>query len=230
MIQHIVFPTIVGQSEIKQTPQEKDKLLGATLDYLNRNNGFSNESTSDVDLQTNEKFSNLYADISKKVGEYLESMNVQTDNLEINITKSWLNIVEEQHTPVHSHDEAHFSFSYYLNIPEGYTQAISFLKRKHPTEPFVGFFQNTVEAWNGENGLSFSIVPTEGTFVIFPSRLDHKTVGDGVEGGQYLERGVFDMPTLHSKRVCIAGDVILSSKQTSASYAGLQPIGNWRTF
>lgn len=224
-----LWPTVVGETSLEVNPQEKQEYMKAIMAYLQAT-GFSNESTSDVCLQQNGLLQSLYSAIVKEIRQYLTSMNVNTDPLNVNIVKSWLNIVEEQHTPLHTHSESHFSFSFYLNIPEHYTQLIEFDNLgKHPTEPFRGFFQDSCNRWDIDNALSFSVNPKNNSLCIFPSDVAHRTIGDGVDG-RYLEHPVKTLEELYGKRVCIAGDVLLTYKETKPSPSGFQPIENWKTF
>ena len=62
--------------------------------------------------------------------------------------------------------------------------------------------------------------------MVFPSAMGHETPMLSDEE----DYGVKDLADLKSRRLSIAGDVIITYKELAAKPLGLQPVKNWRTF
>lgn len=230
MITHMIFPTVIGQEEYYDPIGFKQVFYKNIFKYISEN-GYSNENTGHVDLHHEKEFEDLYRYITFSISKYLETLSISSDTYDINIVKSWLNVIKDRETPTHSHADAHYSFTYYVNLPEDAIQPIVFHTPKipHPNEAYLAMFSNNVKEWNLANSYTWEFTPNEGTIFIFPAHLKHHTyMKEGIP--QEIE-GKFDtIEKMSKKRICIAGDVILTYSKKEAKPTGLQPIENWRNF
>jgi hypothetical protein len=71
-------------------------------------------------------------------------------------------------------------------------------------------------------------VPGEGDLFIFPSSLNHSVKYEFNRG--YYEPPIKSIEDVKMKRICIAGDILLTHKELTTNPLGIQPIENWRHF
>lgn len=229
MKHHALFPTIVSGCEINLTSETKD-LYMRTLVKRFEKHGFSDESTGDVDLHLIPELQSLYDSIIEKVQEHFNGLLVDPNDFDFYITKSWMNVVRNKETPLHSHPDAHFSFSYYLNIPDDYTQNFACVIDDHPSDPYPGFIKFNRFDQSLENCTEVVFENKEGEILVFPSHLTHKTVIIEDYDSAESDDSVKSLQDLYHRRVCIAGDVMTTHKEKVSKSIGLQPVKNWKKF
>jgi uncharacterized protein (TIGR02466 family) len=224
---HTLFPITVCEYEYPKHEKFKQIFFKNGLKHFNKD-GFSEESTGHVTLHHEESYKDLYEFTSYAVKQYLEVLSVNHTLFDVNLVKSWLNVIENRPTPMHAHRDAHISISYYVNTPEESNQAIRFYNYDPRMEPFAGciLYNNTSNNWNELNSYSWQFTPKQGSLFVFPSYIMHDTVCDNPG----KENGVTNNEDLKRKRICIASDVVLTYKEKQAKTLGLQPIKNWRQF
>lgn len=226
MIAHALFPVLVGEFHYPDHEKLKGIFMRDGLKYFNED-GYSQESTGHVSIHHEPDFEELYAFISNCVREYLDALRVD-DNFDINVVKSWLNVLEKRSTPKHAHRDAHLSITYYVSTPENHKQNIVFYNYDPNMEPFAGciMHNNSRNEWNIFNSYSWSFEPKQGTVFVFPAQMMHETNG----GPLVADSGVKTVDDLKNRRICIASDVVLTYKEKAAKSLGLQPVSNWRKF
>lgn len=225
---HSIFPTVIGEDFYTNNDHTKDLVVNTYFEKCDEN-GYSNEITGHINLHHDPRYEYLYKDISHSVLKYLVNMAIMPGVFDVNITKSWFNVTLESNTPMHNHPESHLSFVYYVNHPEDATRPLVLHNTMPtPTEPHEGFFYKNVHEWNHSNSYSWSLHPQEGTLYIFPSKLQHSTVGADV--GSTGNTPNFTKEDLLKKRISLAGDVLLTYKTLSTNPTGLQPVSNWKSF
>jgi uncharacterized protein (TIGR02466 family) len=114
------------------------------------------------------KFDNLLTHISREISEYFYGIMSASQDVEIYITESWFNKTEPGQTHHrHWHPNSILSGVVYLQS-EGDTGKIKFITSQYDVIEF-----NTVES-NLYNSRSWSVLPTAGSMVIFPSSVEHR--------------------------------------------------------
>lgn len=226
MISHALFPTLVAEFQYQRHEEFRDIFMDVGLKHFDQN-GYSHEGTGHVTIHHEPAFEALFRYLSQCVVEYLNTLHVDSENFEINIVKSWLNVLCDNATPIHSHGDAHISFVYYVNLPEDKTQPIRF--HSVIKEPFVGCIRhnNSRDIWTHLNSYSWSFTPKQGTVFVFPATLTHDTIGKEIVK---LDEPTKTKPDLFNRRISIASDVVLTYKQKMGKPLGIQPISNWRKF
>jgi uncharacterized protein (TIGR02466 family) len=227
MIVHPIFPVLVCEFEYPNHEEFKQLFLNQGLKNFNEE-GYSSEETAHVTLHHEEEYAELYKFASESTKQYLEALSVDSDVFNVNVVKSWLNVLENSPSPMHSHRDAHLSFTYYVNTPEKSNQPIRFYNYEPRMEPFPGCIRhnNTSNKWNAFNSYTWQFLPKQGNLFVFPSYIMHDTVCPNPK----KEEGVTSVESLEKKRICIAGDVLLTYKDKTSKTLGLQPISNWKRF
>lgn len=226
MVTHALFPTVIGEFQYPKHEEFRQLFFDVGLKHFT-SEGYSEEETGHVTIHHDPAFEDLYKYLSECIEEYLATLNVDSDNFNINIVKSWLNVLQTRSTPTHSHKDAHISFVYYVNAPESCNQAIRF-HNERPVEPFAGCvrFNNSKNVWNVLNSYTWQFMPQQGTIFVFPASVGHDTLG----GPVVKDEGVKTKTDLTKRRISIASDAVLTYKEKSAKPLGIQPVSNWRSF
>jgi len=226
MIEHRLFPTLVGEFHYPEKDKFKQLFVENIFKYTTQE-GYSNEYSGHVTLHHEKNFENLFKFASEAVETYIERLHIDTYKFDINIVKTWMNIKKNATTPRHAHHDAHLSFTYYVNMPEDCSLPIRFYCPEPKSEPYQGSIQhnNTKNLWDDLNSYTHTFTPIEGQLLVFPSSIQHDTIGY-VTG---IETGINEQNILHY-RLCLAGDILLTYKEKTASPLGIQPVYNWRNF
>lgn len=228
---HAIFPTLVIENTYQDHDKFKDIFKANALKHLNKD-GFSAEATGNVDIHLDDNFEEFFTFISNSVKLYVATLSIDPNIFDFNLVKSWLNISKDSDNPIHNHADAHISFAYYINTPEDVRRYMRF----HISDDINAIFPginvfNPVSSFNLFNSDSWKFATQEGNVFVFPGRLHHSVVAEG--HNQPIvppEQGVKDVEDLFTKRICIAGDFVLTHKDKTSNAMGLQPIKNWRTF
>lgn len=228
MISHALFPTLLGQFDYDFPQKFKETFFDKVYNLVD-SLGNSNEKTGHVDIHHESAFKPLYDFIGTSLKEYISRYNTDPERMNVYIVKSWLNIIKDIQTPYHSHADAHISFVYYMNIPDDIVEPIRFFPNdmgRH--EPYSGFtkYANHTGKWDMFNAQSWEFHPREGNLLIFPASMPHDTLLKKAEA-KNMESQNFPLEKLKTKRISIAGDVILTFKERTAVSMGLQPFDNW---
>lgn len=225
MIQHALFPTLVGEEKYPDSDSFKKIFFENALKHFK--DGYSMETTGNVDLHHDAAFSPFFNFVIATAKEYLTTIGQYTNLYRLNIVKTWLNVITEFHTPMHNHADAHLSFVYYIQIPKDLHKPIYFVNRDRPNDLFHGMTNNDVREWTPYNSETWSFTPSEGQMFMFPGKLYHQTGGYG--NGQ-PDTPITTVDQFAPRRISLAGDILITYKEKAKRAYGIQPIENWRTY
>jgi uncharacterized protein (TIGR02466 family) len=228
MIKHTLFPTLIVEDSYKEHDEFKQTFYNNIMKHVSVD-GYSEERTGNVTLHHDKELSSLYSFVTDKAKEFVRTLKVDDNKFQFNITKSWTNMTHVVDNAVHCHSDSHISFTYYVNIPENGSKALRFYSdHPHPNELYLGFLTHNVDEWNLTNSLAWQFSPEQGDLFIFPSRLKHSVNYEFTRG--YSEPPIKSIEDVKMKRICIAGDILLTHKELTTNPLGIQPIENWRHF
>jgi len=225
MIAHALFPTLVAECHYDKKEDFKNRFFNRVFHHIDEY-GYSMETTGNVNIHLDDELSDLFDFAASNAFQYLKTMEVN-DEFDLNLVKTWLNIITEFHTPYHNHQDAHLSFVYYVQIPEGMDKPVNFAIHEKPNELFHGMTNANIVKWNMWNSPTWFFNPVEGQMFMFPGKLYHYTSGSG--------SGSPDMPVktlddLKPRRISIAGDFVLTYKKKIGRAYGIMPISNWKVY
>lgn len=226
MIAHALFPTLVGEWQYSNHQQFKDQFFNVVPNHMD-SNGYSMETTGDVDLHHDTELTEIFDFAAKCAVDYMNTLKLDLSVFNLNLVKTWLNIITEFHTPSHNHADAHLSFVYYVQIPQGLNKPIFFTPQHKPNELFHGMNNSNILEWNIYNSGSWYFEPKEGQLFMFPGNLYHHTGG---YGSGKVDTGCKTLDDFKPRRISIAGDFLLTYNKKIGRAYGIQPISNWRTY
>ena len=222
-----LFPLTVLKETISIEEEEREKLVNAIKKMKETNNEKNSSSyawTGDTNghefLFSNNLFKNLSNQISKFIVEYLKTLEINTDLLDIYYQRSWATFTEnEQSINFHTHSQSNISFAYYLLKPEG-SGGIIFKSNELQNEVAKNIFTsskleksliNKPNAYNSDRSM-FDL--EQDSIIIFPSKTLHATAPN--KSGH--------------PRISISGDVSIMLKE-SKGFEHLMPnFSNWTKF
>jgi hypothetical protein len=227
MTTHSLFPTLITERSNDNHATFKKVFVNNVHKHMTED-GRSDESTGHVDIHTDPGFKEFFTFIADSVREYVSTLNIDPDTFEYNLVKSWLNTTTESDNPIHDHADAHVSFSYYVNIPEGLEKFLVFYRPHDTNSLYNGMLNFNINEHNAFNASTWKLRPEEGKVFVFPSSLKHSVLAPHHDEPVFVpEMGTVDVM---SRRICIAGDFLLTHKHKTTQFLGLQPVKNWRTF
>ena len=206
-----IFPTVIYRGQVKCHREFKEKYLLELLEYwhfaedLPRQELKSPENSGRYFLHHNENYSDFFKCLDDNVRQYLKVLSVKEEKLNTYVTKSWLNIHQEDlpDIKVHTHNCSDISFCYYLNTNTS-SDALCFHQAENNNEVSEFMFQTNnekyrlIDKYNKYNCNNYTVTPIEGTVVLFPSSMMHSTM-------QTVQR--------YGQRVSICGDITLTLKE-----------------
>lgn len=216
-----LFPTLVVTETYKQHDQFKKIFFDNLPKYL-REDRITGEQSGHVDLHLNPDFEEFFQFVSSTANEYIDTLIGTKEIWEPWLVKTWFS---DFNVPLHSHDDAHLSFVYYVNIPKNAAYPLHFIPPIDRLNDLTGgmFLSHkdvkAVEYNNQYNCSSVEFQPTEGALLVFPAKMKHLVETHKVE----LQ------PKITDRRISLAGDFILTLKEKTARSMGLQPVSNWRS-
>jgi hypothetical protein len=231
MQQHALFPTLVAEDLNPHNAWLKEIFFPNAMKHFT--DGVSDEGTGALALQTDPSFAPIYEYVTSKAKEYLVHLRVDPRTHDINIVKSWLNVSAVIDNPMHNHADAHLTFTYYINVPNDKQRDIRFFTEKQRNNLYHGMLENNVVDYNVFNSTSWGFTPQEGSIFLFPGHLNHSVLPRNrtcPDTDVSKEPPVKDLEDLKTRRICVAGDIVLTYNSGNNKYLGLQPVKNWRTF
>ena len=223
-----IFPLTIYQSKIEIEKNEKKKLISLikdmkvnskNLEYYNKVGSWTGDTQGFENLHHNPDFINFHKEVKKKIIEYLNVLNIDQNQLDIYVQRSWATISEgKEHIDKHSHLQSHISFAYYLKKSKGDSK-INFYDDKRHNELIPGLFESPtankrkiLKKIDLHNSSSISIDPDEGDIVIFPSKTPHSTQPN----------------VTNNERISISADITLIAKDSELLEHLAPPISNWQ--
>jgi hypothetical protein len=227
MINYALFPTLVSEFHYEYPLRFKKVFFESVFDHLNEN-GESSEQTCHVTIHHDERYKEIYEFAVSCVKQFIRTYNVNPDLFDINVVKSWLNILGGQSNPNHNHADAHISFVYYVHVPDTVQNSIRFYNYENRHEPFSLFckMNNQNNMWDHFNSYTWQFKPIDGQLMVFPASLNHDTIGHD----ERLSCNIKIVEDIENRRIAIAGDILLTHKEKNSKHLGLQPVKNWRLF
>jgi uncharacterized protein (TIGR02466 family) len=225
-----IFPTIIYRGEISCHRAFKEKYQEELCNYwhfaedLPREELQSPENSGRYFLHHEEKYKDFFKCLSDNVRQYLKILEIDDSLLNVNVTKSWLNIHKENlpNIKTHIHNCSDISFCYYLNCNET-SDKLCFHQAKNNNEVSEFMFETTVsgkynliKSYNKYNCNNYISTPIEGTVILFPSSLMHSTI---------------KMQERVGTRISICGDITLTVVEDyiKCEYSRVDP-SLWRRF
>lgn len=208
---HEMFPLIVYQGTIDCHEEFKKKHLEDLKQYWF--NGYENESpeySGKIFVHQQEKYKLFFNDLKNNVNQYMQHLNVDYTKLSYHIIKAWVGCHLDNETPElkpHYHNESNISFVYYLKTNDT-SDKLCIQQKNNQNEISGGLFEigtkrNIITAYNKYNCNYYTITPTEGTVIIFPSNTYHFTQ-------KFTDR--------KGERVVIPGDIRVTLNNNNFNY------------
>ena len=171
-------------------------------------------------LFSNTLFKNLSKKISTVIIEYLNLLEINTNNLDIYYQRSWATYTEnEQSINFHTHSQSNISFAYYLLKPEK-SGGIIFRSNELQNEVAKNIFTNSklekslINKANPYNSDRSMFDLDQDSIIIFPSKTPHATVPN--KSG--------------SPRISISGDISIMLKDSKGFEHLMPSFSNWTKF
>lgn len=230
---HNIFPVSIWQADYTSADLFNDIVLNDVPDYVDKT-GKTGEHVFNKFHQL-QSYGAFYTFVADQIKNYIEAMGVSTRGMNVNITKSWLEIKKETTLATHTHGDNHYSFVYVVNNPPEIRKDIYFCHPSadhHHNEPHRGFFSWSRKAETYENTLTWGLPSDVGTLYVFPSKLQHGTHGI-YDPNVSTSSGVFSIDDAKSSRVVLAGDTIITIKDELKevyNHLGVKDPKEWRTF
>ncbi len=222
-----LFPLTVMKDKIIVEDKERNLLVSEIFKmkeqkYKNENSNFA--WTGDTNgyefLFSNNLFKNLSNKISNVIINYLKTLEINTDSLDIYYQRSWATFTEsEQSINFHTHSQSNISFAYYLLKPPG-SGGIIFKSNELQNEIAKNIFTtskieksliNKANAYNSDKSM-FDL--EQDSIIIFPSKTPHATA-----------------PNKSGKtRISISGDITIMLKNSNGFEHLMPNFKSWTKF
>jgi len=225
-----LFPLTIYKNLVGLDLEERNKLIELILNMekeslKNLNKKESHSWLGDVsgyeNLQLNSQFNKLFDLIISNIRKYIDSMNIDSDQLNIYIQRSWATISRGiENIPPHKHHQSHISFAYYLKKNENDSK-ISFHDSVVQNEFIPLLFssrsiakKNIIKKRDLLSSPIVQIPAKEDEIIIFPSKSRHSTQ----PGGN------------NDERISISADISLLVKNSDGLEHLTPPLENWKKF
>ena len=228
-MEHILlFPTVVTKTVRSVPNEEKEIWFDLFLKHSNQE-GQSHDWLGYEEIHLEDKLDFFYKDIlNPALDGYLNRLNINRNNIDLHITKTFFNVTKEAGIRRHDHIENHISFTYYPHIANGKERDLMlFQNGKHANEPYPMFLENNVNQWDHVNATVMCLEVKEGVLYIFPSDLDHDVE---VREGD-MESGIQSFYTrkdLYGTRFCVSGDILITRNHSMSYQRTLPPVEKWK--
>jgi uncharacterized protein (TIGR02466 family) len=223
------FPLSILKSKIEFSEEKKKKMLDEIFDMekKSKNNEYKNQTSSwtgDTQgfehIHNNPIFDDFFVEVKKRIIEYLDVLQVDSEQLDIFIQRSWATISKEkENIALHKHLQSHLSFAYYLKKSETDANLLLIDETKH-NEFLPGLFlsptsnkRQIIKKRNISNTAAIVFDAKEDDIVIFPSKTPHQT-----------------QPNIeNNNRVSISADIFIASKNSENLEHLVTPFKNWKS-
>ena len=223
------FPLSILKSKIQFSEEKKKKMLDEVfaMEKKSTNNEYKNQTsawTGDTQgfeyIHNNPIFDDFFIEVKKRIIEYLEAIQIDHDQLDIFIQRSWATISKEkENIALHKHLQSHLSFAYYLKKKDTDANILFIDETKH-NEFLPGLFlspssnkRQIIKKRNISNTAAIVFDAKEDEIVIFPSKTAHQT-----------------QPNVkNDNRVSISADLFIASKNSENLEHLVTPFKNWKS-
>ena len=223
------FPLSVLKSKIDLSDEQKKKMLDEIFDmekksknveYKNQTSSWTGDTQGFEYIHNNPLFDDFFIEVKKKIIEYLDSLQVDYEQLNIFIQRSWATISKSMESiALHKHLQSHLSFAYYLKKADTDANLLFIDETKH-NEFLPGLFlsptsnkKQIIKKRNISNTAAIEFDAKEDEIVIFPSKTPHQT-----------------QPNIkNNDRVSISADIFITSKNSENLEHLVTPFQNWKS-
>ena len=222
-----LFPLTVLQNKIYIEEDERTilineikKMQSQKIDKIKSSYAWTGDTKGYEFLFSNTLFKNLSKKISTVIIEYLNLLEINTNNLDIYYQRSWATYTEnEQSINFHTHSQSNISFAYYLLKPEK-SGGIIFRSNELQNEVAKNIFTNSklekslINKANPYNSDRSMFDLDQDSIIIFPSKTPHATVPN--KSG--------------TPRISISGDISIMLKDSKGFEHLMPSFSNWTKF
>ena len=222
------FPLSVLKSRVDLSVQQKKKMLDEIFnmekksknsEYKNQTSSWTGDTQGFEYIHNNSVFNDFFIEVKKKILEYLESLQIDHEQLDIFVQRSWATISKDkENIALHKHLQSHLSFAYYLKKTETDANLLFIDETKH-NEFLPGLFlsptsnkRQIIKKRNVSNSAAIVFDAQEDEIVIFPSKTAHQT-----------------QPNVNNdNRVSISADIFITTKNSENLEHLVSPFRNWK--
>ena len=223
------FPLSILKSKIQFSAEQKKKMLDEVFamekkstnsEYKNQTSAWTGDTQGFEYIHNNPIFDDFFIEVKKRIIEYLEAIQIDHDQLDIFIQRSWATISKEkENIALHKHLQSHLSFAYYLKKKDTDANILFIDETKH-NEFLPGLFlspssnkRQIIKKRNISNTAAIVFDAKEDEIVIFPSKTAHQT-----------------QPNVkNDNRVSISADLFIASKNSENLEHLVTPFKNWKS-
>ena len=222
-----LFPLTVLQNKIILEDNERNilikeikKMRDEQIEEKKSNYAWTGDTKGHEFLFSNELFKNLSKKISNVIIDYLKTLSINTNYLDIYYQRSWATFTDnEQSINFHTHSQSNISFAYYLLKPPN-SGGIIFRSNELQNEIAKNIFTNSklekslIDKANPYNSDRSMFDLDQDSIIVFPSKTAHATAPN--------KSGL--------PRISISGDISIMLKD-SKGFEHLMPnFSNWKKF
>ena len=223
------FPLTILKKKINLTKETKTKMIEAifamekkskNMDYKNQSSAWTGDTQGFEYIHNDQIFNEFFVEVKKAIIEYLKVLEVDHDQLDIFIQRSWATISrEKENIALHKHLQSHLSFAYYLKKTETDANLLFIDETKH-NEFLPGLFlspssnkKEIIKKRNIANSGAIVFEAKEDEIVIFPSKTSHQT-----------------QPNVkNNDRISLSADIFIAAKNSENMEHLVTPFKNWKT-
>ena len=223
------FPLTIFKSKINLTNEKKKKMIeeiftmekkSKNIDYKNQSSAWTGDTQGFEYIHNNPIFDDFFLEVKKAIIEYLNVLEIDHNQLEIFIQRSWATISrEKENIALHKQLQSHLSFAYYLKKSEGDANLLFVDETKH-NEFLPGLFlspssnkKEIIKKRNIANSGAIVFEAKEDEIVIFPSKTSHQT-----------------QPNVkNNDRISLSADIFIAAKNSENMEHLVTPFKNWKT-
>ena len=223
------FPLSVLKSKVELSKEQKKKMLdeiilmekkSTNIEYKNQTSSWTGDTQGFEYIHNNPIFKDFFIEVKKKIIEYLDNLQVDHEQLDIFIQRSWATISKtRENIALHKHLQSHLSFAYYLKKTDTDANLLFIDETKH-NEFLPGLFlsptsnkRQIIKKRNISNTAAIVFDAKEDDIVIFPSKTPHQT-----------------QPNVNNNdRISISADIFITSKNSENLEHLVTPFKNWKS-
>ena len=131
-----LFPLTILKDKIDISDDEKALMINEIRDmkknskntnYQTKTNAWTGDTQGYEFIHKNVKFQNLFNEITKRIWEYLNCVEIDSKLIDLYIQRSWATISEgNERIKKHRHFQSHISFAFYLKKNKQYSNLVMF--------------------------------------------------------------------------------------------------------
>ena len=219
-----VFPLTLFQDRVEVSDADRQQMVAAILEmgeqklYQTPGSTWTGDVNGFEFLHNDPRFSVLFDKFAGPLRNYLKTLCLDPDLLELYYTRSWGTISRRgEATTAHIHEQSHISLVYYLRKPEG-SSGISFLDNDAPNQFAPKIFHERMlrhgllKEIQALNAVKAFMETKQDDVVIFPSKTLHAIVPN----------------TTDEPRLSIAVDIVVTVKDSQGLEFLYPNLGTWK--